>query len=153
MWGLEQYEAANEAFRLAAAQPGANALVKVRWGMLLHDRFNNQEADDLFAEALKQDPNEARAYLGMAMVSADGFDAKAEEYVAKALALDPKLVEAHEFTANLALENQKLPLALEEANQALALSNEALEAMAIHAAVEVLADRKPDAWFAKIAAV
>ena len=152
-WGLEQYDQANEAFRLAVAQPGSKPLVRVRWGLLLHDRFNNQDADSLFAEALKQDPNDAQAYLGMAIVSADGFDAKAEEYAAKALALDPKLVEAHEFMANLDLENQKTKDALAEADKALALSDEALEAMAIHAAVEILADRSPDAWFAKISAV
>lgn len=152
-WGLDQYEPANAAFRLAAAQPGSNALVKVRWGMLLHDRFNNQEADDLFAEALKQDPNNAGAYLGMAIVSADGFDSKAHEYAAKAIALDPKLVAAHEFMANLDLENQKIKEAGDEADQALALSSEALEAMAVKAAMDLLADRSPDEWFAKIGAV
>jgi Tfp pilus assembly protein PilF len=152
-WGLEQYDQANEAFRLAAAQTGSKAMVRVRWGLLLQERFNNQEADDLFAEALKQEPTNAQAYLGMAIVSADGFDSKAEEYAAKALALDPKLVEAHEFMANLDLENQKTQAAVEEADKALALSNEALDAMAVHAAVELLADRSPDAWFARIHAV
>ena len=157
-WSLEQYDAANEAFRVAAAQPsGVNASeqahVRVRWGLLLHERFNNKEADDLFAEALKLDPSSAEAYLGLATVSADGFDNKAAEYTAKALALDPKLVAAHEFAANLALENAKTEEALAEADKALALSSEALEAMAIHAAVDVLADRSPDAWLAKIAAV
>ena len=152
-WGLEQYDQANEAFRLAVAQPGSKAMVRVRWGLLLHERFNNQEADDLFAEALKQEPNNAQAYLGMAIVSAEGFDSKAAEYTAKAIALDPKLVEAHEFMANLDLENQKIQAAVEEADKALALSNEALEAMTVHAIVELLADRSPDTWFAKISAV
>ncbi len=69
------------------------------------------------------------------------------------LTLDPKLVEAHELMANLALENSKTQEAVEEADKAIALSNEALEAMAVHAAVEVLADRSPDVWFAKIRAV
>ena len=38
-------------------------------------------------------------------MSADGFDSKAAEYASKALELDPKLVEAHELLANLALED------------------------------------------------
>ncbi len=156
-WGLEQYDAANEAFRMAEAaqrdKAGEQAHVRVRWGLLLHERFNNKEADDLFAEALKLDPSSAEAYLGLAMVSADGFDSKAEEYTAKALTLDPKLVAAHEFAANLALENAHTPEALAEADKALALSSEALEAMAVHAAADVLADKPTDAWFAKIAAV
>ena len=53
----------------------------------------------------------------MAIVSADGFDSKAAEYGAKAEALDPKLVEAHEFMANLDLENQKIKEAGEEADR------------------------------------
>ncbi len=152
-WGLEQYQQANEAFKLAVAQPNSGAAVRVRWGLLFHERFNNQEADNLFAEALKIDPQNAQAYLGMAIVSADGFNSKAEEYGNKALALDPKLVEAHEFMANLYLENQKIHWASDQAEEALALSSDALEAIAIKAAIELLADRSPDAWLAKIHAV
>jgi tetratricopeptide (TPR) repeat protein len=152
-WGLEQYEQANGAFRLAVAQPDSKAIYRVRWGLLLHERFNNKEADDLFNEALQQDPANAQAYLGLALVSADGFDSKAGEYAAKALTLDPKLVAAHELMANLALENGQPKVAVDEADKAIALSNEALEAMAVRAAVEVLADRSPDEWFAKIRAV
>jgi tetratricopeptide (TPR) repeat protein len=152
-WGLEQYDQANEMFRVAVAQPGSKALYRVRWGLLLHDRFNNKEAVDLFNEALQQDPANPQAYLGLALVSADGFDSKAGEYATKALELDPKLLEAHELIANLELEDGKTQEAIAEADKAIALSNEALEAMAIHAAVEVLADRSPDAWFAKIRAV
>jgi len=152
-WGLEQYEQANEAFRIAIARPGSKAIYRVRWGLLLHERFNNKEAVDLFNEALQQDPANAQAYLGLAMVSADGFDSKAGEYAAKALVLDPKLVEAHELIANLALENGDTQEAVAETDKAIALSNEALQAMAVRAAVEVLADRPPDVWFAKIRAV
>ena len=64
--------------------------------------------------------------------------------------LDPKLVEAHEFAANLALEDADTEHALKEADAALALSPDALNAMAIHAAVELLADRSPDPWLDKI---
>src|SRR5439155_10218758 len=44
-------------------------------------------------------------------------------------------------------------LAIAEADKALALDKDAMDAMAIHAAVELLTDRSPDAWFAKIDAV
>jgi tetratricopeptide (TPR) repeat protein len=153
LWGLGQYEEANAAFRAAVAEPGSKPIYRVRWGLLLHERFNNKEAVDLFNEALQQDPNNAQAYLGLAIVSADGFDSKTVEYAAKALTLDPKLVEAHELMSNLALENAAPKDAVAEADKALAISNEALEAMAVHAAVEVLSDRSPDAWFTKIHAV
>ncbi len=76
-------------------------MYRVRWGRLLHERFNNTDADDLFNEAIKLDPKNAQAYLGLALVSADGFDDKAIDYGLKALELDPKLVEAHELMARL----------------------------------------------------
>jgi tetratricopeptide (TPR) repeat protein len=149
-WGLEQYQQANEEFRIATSRPDSSALYRVRWGMLLHERFNNAEATGLFKEALQKDPANAQAYFGLALVSADGFDSKAAEYAGKALALDPKLVEAHELIASLALENADTENAIAQADQALTLSPDAMDAMAIHAAVDLLADRSPNTWFDKI---
>jgi tetratricopeptide (TPR) repeat protein len=152
-WGLEEWQQANEQFRLATQPANSKAIYKVRWGMLLHERFNNPQAADLFREALAKEPSNSEAYLGLAIVSADGFDGKASEYAAKAIELDPKLVGAHELMANLALENDESDVAIAEADKALALDKDAMDAMAIHAAVELIADRSPDAWFAKIAAI
>jgi cellulose synthase operon protein C len=152
-WGLEEWQQANEQFRLATQGANSKALYKVRWGMLLHERFNNSEAAGLFHEALAEDPSNAEACLGLAIVSADGFDGKATEYGAKAIGLDPKLAAAHEFMADLALENDDPDAAVAEADKAIALKGDALDAMAIHAAVELIADRSPDRWFAKITAV
>src|SRR5579862_2510374 len=149
-WGLRQYQDANNEFRAAVAAQDGNAMYRVRWGRLLHERFNNSDADDLFQEALERDPRNAEAYLGMAIVSADGFDSKAVDYATRAIVLDPKLVEAHELLANLALEDSRTDPAIEQADLAIKLSPDALDAMAIRAAVELLADRSPDAWFAKI---
>src|ERR1700691_6228366 len=133
-WGLGQYDQANEQFRIATAPADSDPLYKVRWGMLLHQRFNNTDAVSLFQEALQKDPKNAQAYLGLAIVSADGFDGKATDYAGSALSLDPKLVEAHESAANLALENADTEHATAQADEALALSSDALDAMAIHAA-------------------
>ena len=149
-WGLEMYQEANNEFRTAVAQSPTNANYRVRWGRLLHERFNNKDAADLFREAIERDPKNAQAYLGLAFVSADGFDNKAVEEAKKAIELDPKLVEAHELMANMALEDSDTAAATAEADEALKISPEALDALAIHAAIEVLADRSPDAWLAKV---
>ena len=137
-------------FRIATAQPDSDPLYKVRWGMLLHQRFNNTDAVGLFQEALQRDPKNAQAYLGLAIVSADGFDGKATDYVSRALVLDPKLVEAHEFAANLPwkmrIQNTPSPRPMRHS----AYRPTRLNAMAIHAAVELLADRSPDPWLDKI---
>ena len=149
-WGLEMYQEANNQFRAAVAQSPANAMYRVRWGRLMHERFNNTDAANLFNEALEKDPKNAQAYYGLALVSADGFDSKAVEWTAKALVLNPKLVEAHELMATLLLEDSDEEKAFAEADEALKISSEALDAMAIHAAIEILADRSPDAWLEKI---
>ena len=149
-WGTEMYQDANNQFRIAAEQSPANAMIRVRWGRLMHERFNNTEADKLFSEALQRDPKNARAYYGLALVSADGFDSKAIEYTSKAMDLDPKLYEARELMANLLLEDSDEAKAFDEVDAALKISPEALDAMAIHAAIETLADRSPDAWLDKI---
>jgi cellulose synthase operon protein C len=152
-WGVEEWEQANAEFRLATQLENSKPLYKVRWGMLLHERFNQPDASDLFHEALNKDPNNARAYLGLAMLSSDDFNPLADAFANKALALDPKLADAHEFLANLALENDDRDTAAAEADKAIALEDDALDAMAIHAALELLNDRSPDAWVAKINAV
>lgn len=153
LWGLEQWEQANEQFRLAAQPENAKPLYKVRWGILLHHRFNDSEAADLFREALAKDPANAEAYVGLATVSAESFNGKAAEYALKAIALDPKLAEAHELLADLALANDDRALAAAEADKAIALESDALDAIAIHAALELIADRPADSWLAKMTAV
>ena len=128
-------------------------LYKVRWGMLLHERFNDSDAADLFHEALAKDPSNAEAYVGLAIISAEDSTARLPRTRQKPSLSIPKLAEAHEFLADLALTNDDRDLAATEADKAIALENDALDAMAIHAAIELLADRSPDAWIAKIHAV
>jgi len=152
-WGLEEWQQANEQFRVAAHAENGKPLVKVRWGMLLHARFNDGEAADLFREALAKDPSNAEAYLGLATVSAENFSTKAREYALKAVELNPGLAQAHELLADLALANDDRDVAAAEADKAIALENDALDAMAIHAALELVANRKPDPWLAKMSAV
>ena len=152
-WGREEWDSANEQFRIATQPANSKALYKVRWGRLLHERFNDSEAADLFREALERDPASAEAYLGLAIVSAAAFDGKAATYAAKATGLDPKLAEPHELMANLALENDDREAAASEADRAIALEHDSVDAMAIHAAIELIGDRSADAWFEKIAAI
>jgi tetratricopeptide (TPR) repeat protein len=85
-WGLSDYDAANSEFRAAVAQADGNALYRTRWGELLHERFNNVDAAGLFKEALLRDPGDAQALLGLARVSADGFDDQAVARAQQALA-------------------------------------------------------------------
>jgi len=145
-WGLELYQDANNEFRAAVARADGNALYRVRWGRLFHERFNSTEAAKLFGEALERDPKNAGAYIGLAVVAADAFERRAREYAEKALSFDPKLFEAHEVLATLALEDSNPAEAVKQADEAIQIAPDALDAFAIHAAVELVADRSPDAW-------
>jgi hypothetical protein len=68
-WGLEAWEHANEQFRLGTQPASSSALYKVRWGMLLHEHFNDPEATDLFHEALAKDPSNALRRKGHGVCS------------------------------------------------------------------------------------
>jgi cellulose synthase operon protein C len=149
-WGLQRYQDANVEFRTAVARVEGSAPYRVRWGRLLHERFNDGAAVQLFAEALQRDPKNAQAYLGLALVSAEGFDDKASEYLDKALQLDPELVEAHVLLARLTLEDAEVPQATAAADAALRIDPQALDAMAIEAAAALLSEQSPDSWLHRI---
>jgi tetratricopeptide (TPR) repeat protein len=152
-WGLGEWDRSNEQFRIATQTPGDNAETKVRWGMLLHERFNNKEAADLFREALAKDPSNADAYIGLALISVESFDGNAMSYVNKALAINPNNVQAHELAAGLALDSDERDQAVAEADKALTLDHEALDAMAVHAALEVIGEHSPDIWLNRIKSI
>lgn len=157
--GLGLYADANAAFRAAVARADARgdkaAAVRARvgWGRLLQARFNDADAEGLFNEALQRDPDAAPAYLGLALISADGFDGKALDYARRAASLDPKLAEADVLLAALALEDSDPATAATEAARALEVQPDDLDAMAVQAAIAVLAAKPPDDWLQRIAAI
>ena len=155
LWALERYQDANDEFKALVKQEPKNALYRVRWGLLFLERFNPNEAGNLFNEALEIDKDNAQAYLGLARVAAENYGGKAVDFAQKAAKLDPKLAEPHELLAFLALEDNDEERAAKEADQALAISNEALDAMAIRATIDWLDDkaetpRLENPWIDKI---
>jgi cellulose synthase operon protein C len=150
LWGIERYDDANNQFRDLIKQYPKNAEYRVRWGYLFFERFNDEEAHNLFEEALKIDKDNAQAYLGMAQVESEGFTKHAVEAAQKAADLDPKLYQAHEQLAYLALEDNDEETAAKQADLALAISGEALDAMAIHLAIDFLHDQHDSPWIGRI---
>ncbi len=149
-WGLRFYEEANRNFRAAIDQAPQNPDYRVRWGRLFLERFNKEEAAKLFQEALGIDEKHAGALVGMALVASEGFERKAVELAEKATQSDPKLVEARELLARLALEDANPEKAAAEADKALELSAEALDAMAIRATIDWLQDRPDSPWMERL---
>ena len=122
LWGIEAYKEANDQFRDVIKANPKNAEYRVQWGLLFLERFVPNEATGLFNEALKIDKNNADAYLGLAKVAAQDYGSKAVEFAQKAAELNPKLFEAHELLAYLALEDTDETRAANEADKALAIS-------------------------------
>jgi tetratricopeptide (TPR) repeat protein len=150
LWKAGDYQSANNAFRVLVEAHPKNAHYRTRWGRLFLERFNKDEAAKLFKEALELDAKHAPAYLGLALVAADGFDTKAVEFAKMALQHDPKLLPAQELLAKLALEDSNFEGAIQEADEALAMSPNALDAMAVRAAVDWLQDKPQTEWIQRI---
>ncbi len=151
LWRAHDYDGANNEFRALVAANPKNAEDRVEWGHLFFERFNAAEAANLYNEALQIDPRYAPAYLGLAEVFADEYSAKANEAAEKALEIDPKLYHAHEVLARIALEDDDTKKAEAEADAALAIEPAALDALAVHASIDLLHDRASAAsWTQKI---
>ncbi len=151
-WGLHDYKTANDSFRAAVAQKPKDPKVRTRWGLLFLDRVQKKDALDLFNEALGMQKDYAPALFGVAKLASGSFEKKAVEMAEQALKADPKLVEAQELLARLALEDSKPDKASDEAQKALKISAEALDAMAVLASVDWLND-KESPWITKILAI
>ena len=150
LWGLRSYREANEQFRAAVGAQPKNPEIRVRWGKLYLERKQNADAAKLFGEALEINEKHAGAVLGLALSAADDFERKAIELARKALEFDSKLYEARELLARLMLEEADFQKAVEEADEALKISSEAVDAMAVRATVDWLNDRQDTPWIGRI---
>jgi tetratricopeptide (TPR) repeat protein len=153
LWRAHQYKEAGQIFESLVKANPKNADLKVRYGRLLLERFNAADAAALFQEALEIKKDHAGALLGMALVAADGFESKAAEFAQSALAADPKLVEAQELLARLALEDNDPTKAIVEADKALAISPKALNALAIRATIDWMNDKTETPWIGRVFAI
>ena len=97
LWGLRDYQDANDAFQAAVKARPKDANLKVRWGRMFMEYSQPGDALDLFQEALKIDENNANALYGMAMVASDAFGGDAAGLAEKALKADPKMFQAREL--------------------------------------------------------
>lgn len=150
LWGLKNYNAASKAFEQAAKAKPKDPMVRVRWGRLFLERFNKEEAANEFTEALKIQKDYPPALIGLARVAGDGFDKKAVEMAEAAIAQDPKLSEAREFLGMLAIEDSDHKRAREQADLALKIDPESLDAMAVHATVDLLEDKNDTPWLPRL---
>lgn len=145
-WKARRYQDANNEFRALVARYPKNPDYRVRWGRMYLEHWQPSIASDLFKEALEIKADHAGALLGLALVAAENFEGQGEALARKALEADPKLLEAQELLARIALEDNNNRKATEEANKALAIDPASVEGKAILATIDLLADKKDTSW-------
>lgn len=144
-----QFSQANDEFRALVAKSPANPEYKVRWGRMYLEHAQPTDvknAADLFNEALAAKKDYPGALFGMALIAAENFNPAAGDLARRALAGDPKLLEAQELLARIALEDNNAARATEEAKKALAIDAASVEGRAILASIDWLADKKETSW-------
>jgi len=152
LWKQGRYQEANDAFRALVEANPRNVAYRERWGRFFFARFQPKDAEALFREALEVKKDDAGALTGLALVYAEDFDARAVKYAEAALQADPRHLEAQELLARLALEDNDERRAIAEADKAIALSPDALDAMAIRATIDWLADKPETPWIGRVLA-
>ena len=145
-WKARRYQDANNEFRALVARYPKNPDFRVRWGRMYLEHWQPNIASDLFKEALEIKADHAGALLGLALVAAENFEGQGEALARKALEADPKLLEAQELLARIALEDNNNRKATEEAKKALAIDPASVEGKAILATIDLLADKKDTSW-------
>ncbi len=151
LWKQRRYFDANEVFKALEGKYPKDANLKARYGHMMLEKYQEDDAANLFADALKLDPKNAQALYGRALMAANAYDHRAADLARKALESDPKLLGAQELLARLALEDNDNAKAEEEAKKALAMDSNSVAARAILATMDWLADKKESQWDPKTA--
>jgi tetratricopeptide (TPR) repeat protein len=116
-------------------------------GELLLEKYNNEEALQVFQEALSRDESHPRALLGLARSQHFDYSSEAMDSALQALAVNPNLVEGRVFVARLFIELEAYGDARREAERALEVNPRSLEALAMLAVIEHL-ERDREAFVA-----
>jgi tetratricopeptide (TPR) repeat protein len=153
-WALGDFNSANDWFRQASAAQPQSAALRVRWGQLYVDSHQNQDALDLFKEALQRDPRNAYAKVGAATVLADQFESEAARYI-DAVQADERApagarLQALLLATRVALEDSDLSKGAALLERAGALASQAampqLEVYALKAALDLLNGKDDGRW-------
>jgi tetratricopeptide (TPR) repeat protein len=141
---LGQFQQANADFRQANSLAPDDVAANLGWGEVFAEKYNRSDAAKSFQAALKADPDNVQAKVGMASLMVDANPPAARELIGEALKLNASYVPAHVLIAQVALDDGKRDEAKESWRKALAINPNSLEARSIDAAIAFLEDRTND---------
>src|SRR5262245_8299092 len=141
---LERYKDANEVYLEAIAADEEYIEAQLGGGELYTTKYNYQEAAEFLNDALKINPNSARAHMAVAANKRiEGGDAM-NAALTQALKINPNYVEAKTFAATIDLEAERYQSAAKLIDQALKINPNSLEAHSLRAAMYWLQDKQGD---------
>lgn len=138
---LDRPHEANDLYAAAIERDPSFLEAYLQAGELFVEKYNYAEAADFFREALRLNPQCARAHLGLARSVRLERGGEAWAHVQRALAVNPRLVEAHDLAAALLLEVGEIEAAERHLEEALSVNPHSLSTRAYRAVAFYLRDR------------
>lgn len=139
---LERYQDANDLYRAALEADSDYLDAHLSAAELFTKKYNYADAAQFLSDALKLQPNSARAFLAVAMNKRlEGGD-ELNAALDRALKINPNYVEALSLKAALALEAGEFDVATAEIEKALKVNAHSVEAHSLRAAMYYLQDRE-----------
>ena len=138
---LERYQDANDMYRSAIEADSDYLEAQLGAGELFTEKYAYGDAALFLDDAFKINPNSARAFLDLARNKRLDGDAETQAALAKALSINPNLVEAIALKAAMALEASQIDEASAEIDKALKINPRSLEAHSLRAAMLYLQDK------------
>jgi tetratricopeptide (TPR) repeat protein len=138
---LEKYQEANNYFLDAIQTDGEYIDGHLGGGELFTSKYNYAEAAEFFDDALKINPNSARAHLGVARnKQIEGGD-EMRQALMRALEINPNYVEAKTYSAFIEIEAERQDQAAKTIDEALKINPNSLDAHALRAALYYLQNK------------
>jgi tetratricopeptide (TPR) repeat protein len=139
---LERFQDANDMYRSALEADSNHLDAHLSAAELFTQKYNYADAAEFLSDALKLNPNSARAYLDLARNKRMEGGEEVNAALTRALEINPNYVEALSLKAALALESGQFDVATTELDKALKINAHSLEAHSLRAAMFYLQDRE-----------
>lgn len=139
---LERFQDANDMYRSAIEADSDYLEAQLGASELFTEKYQYGDAAQFLDDALRLNPNSARAYLDVALNKRIGGSDDMTAALGRALAINPNFVEALALKAAIALEMGQFDAASTEIEKALKINPRSLEAHSLKAAMFYLQDKE-----------
>lgn len=141
---LERYKDANDVYLEAIEADEEYIEAQLGGGELYTAKYNYKEAAEFLNDALKINPNSARAHLAVAANKRIEGGDQMNAALTQALKINPNYAEAKTFAATIDLEAERFQSAAKLIDEALKINPNLLEAHSLRAAMFWLQDKQGD---------